>query len=252
VPVAEDPRRGPHGRVLLDASGAPVGRFDEGERDGKPMADLFDREPGVGVEAAAQAILADLRGWRIAPDEELGRALVAGGGTATRHGHLYSYDLRRRPPVPPNPSGIRLTDIDRPAADLVPARLAAYPPGHPDTADMPVDSEAELHAWINEGTFGPLLPGSGLAVTDAGDVAGAIFLGEVPGEPPRGGPWVIDVFRDPRHRGVGRALLTRALALAPGDTLGLVVTEGNDAARRAYEAVGFEHVSSSLVVQLQA
>jgi ribosomal protein S18 acetylase RimI-like enzyme len=250
MPVADDPARGPTGRVLLDASGAPVGRFDEGERDGNPLADLFDREPGVSIEAAAAAILADLRGWRIAPDEALGRALVAAGGTATRHGHLYSYDLRRRPPVPPDPPGFRLTDVDRPAADLVPARLAAYPPGHPDTADMPDDNEAELHAWIHDGTFGPLLPGSGLAVTDAGDVAGAVILGEVPGEPPRGGPWVIDVFRDPRHRGVGRALLTRALALVPGDTLGLIVTEGNDAARRTYGALGFDLVISSLVVQL--
>jgi GNAT superfamily N-acetyltransferase len=61
---------------------------------------------------------------------------------------------------------------------------------------------------------------------------------------------VIDVFRDPRRRGVGRALLTRALALVPGDTLGLVVTDGNDAARRAHEALGLDLVHSSLGVQL--
>jgi hypothetical protein len=175
MPLAEDPRRGPQGRVLLDATGAPVGRFDEEERDGRPMADLFDREPGVSLEAAAQAVLANLRGWRIAPDEELGRALVAAGGAKQRHGHLYSYDFRRRPrpPLPPDPPGIRLTDIDRPAAELVPARLAAYPPGHPDIVHMPEDNEAELHAMIYGGMFGPLLAGSGLAVTEAGEVAGA-------------------------------------------------------------------------------
>ena len=60
----------------------------------------------------------------------------------------------------------------------------------------------------------------------------------IPGDPPRNGPWVIDVFRTPGHRGVGRALLQRALALADVDTLGLIVTEGNTAARRLYEASG--------------
>jgi GNAT superfamily N-acetyltransferase len=251
MPVEQDPARGPNGRVLLDGAGAPVGRFDAGVRDGVPMADLFDREPGVSAAAAAAAVRSELPGWRIAADESLGRALIAAGGTKTRHGHLYSYDFARRPP--PRawdvPAGIRLTDIDRPAADLVPARLAAYPPDHPDRVHIPDDSAAELHQWIYEGTFGPLLDGSGIAVTDDGSVAGAIILGVVPGDPPRNGPWIIDVFRDPAHRGVGRALLQRALALATVETLGLIVTEGNDPARRLYESLGFDLVVSSVVVQ---
>jgi RimJ/RimL family protein N-acetyltransferase len=252
MPLEDDPARGPEGRVLLDAARAPVGRFDEGVRDGRAFADLFDREPGVSAARAAAAILADLPGWRIAGDEELGRELLAAGGTAMRHGHLYSYDFARRPPPREwaAPPGIRLTDVDRPAADLVPARLAAYPPEHPDSIHIPPDSEAELHAWIYEGTFGPLLRGSGLAVNERDEVVGALILGLVPGEGPRNGPWVIDIFRDPAYRGVGRALLARGLALAEVATLGLVVTDGNDAARRLYEALGFDLVVSSLVVQL--
>ena len=252
MPLAHDPSRGPKGRVLLDAAGAPVGRFDEGMRDGRRFAELFDREPGVSVDATAAAIVAGLPGWRIAADEEVGRALLAAGGTATRHGHLYSYDLARKPPPKtwPEPPGVRLTDIDRPAADLVPARVAAYPPDHPDRVHVPEDSEAELHAWLYEGTFGPLLPGSGLAVAESGDVVGAVIIGALPGDPPRNGPWVIDIFRDPRYRGVGRALLARALALATYGTLGLIVTEGNDGARALYESLGFELVHSALTVQL--
>jgi ribosomal protein S18 acetylase RimI-like enzyme len=252
MPVTDDPARGPNGRVLLDAAGAPVGRFDEGVRDDVPMADLFDREPGATAAAATAAVLADLRGWRIAADEELGRALAAAGGEIRRHGHLYSYDFARRPP-PRNwapPPGIRLTDIDRPAADLVPARVGAYSPDHLDAELVPENHEAELHAWLHEGTFGPLLAGSGLAVDDGGAVVGALILGVVPGDPPRNGPWVIDIFRDPRRRGVGRALLARALALATVDTLGLIVTDGNDPARRLYESLGFDLVSSAIVVQL--
>jgi len=251
MPIKHDPARGPDGRVLLDAAGAPVGRFDEGVREGIPMADLFDREAGVSADRAAAAVDADLPGWRIAADEALGRALLAAGGTKKRHGHLYSYDFRRgtRPSTWDEPPGVRLTDIDRPAADLVPARVAAYPPDHPDRELIPEDQEAELQQFVYGGQFGPLLAGSGLAITDAGAVAGAIVLGTIPGDPPRNGPWIIDIFRDPAYRGVGRALLQRALALATVEVLGLIVTDGNDAARRLYEAVGFVLVSSAIVVQ---
>jgi ribosomal protein S18 acetylase RimI-like enzyme len=251
MPLEDDPARGPEGRVLLDAAG-PVARFDEGVRDGNPHADLFDREPGVSAARAAAAILADLPGWRIAGDEEVGRALLAAGGTAMRHGHLYSYDLARRPPPRDwsAPQGIRLTDIDRPAADLVAAELAAYPPDHPDHALIPADAAAELHACIYGGQYGPLLAGSGIAVAQGDAVVGAIILGTVPGDPPRNGPWLIDIFRDPAYRGVGRALLARALALAEVETLGLIVSEGNEPARRLYESLGFDLVSSALVVQL--
>ena len=247
MPVEDDP----DGRRRLVAGGRTIGRFDEAERDGVPMADLFDREAGVGAEEAARAVLAELPGWRIAADEELGRLLLAAGGTKKRHGHLYSYDLSGdRPSGWEAPAGVRLTDIDRPAADLVAARVAAYPADHPDVAFLPDDHEAELHAYITGGAFGPPLRGSGLAIADDGAVVGAIILGMVPGDPPRNGPWVIDVFRTPGRRGVGRALLQRALALADVDTLGLIVTEGNTAARRLYESVGFRLVSSALVVQL--
>jgi GNAT superfamily N-acetyltransferase len=234
---------------LIDAHGRTIGRYDAGTRQGRPMADLFDREPGVGADEAAAVVLAELPGYRIAGDEELGRALVAAGGTRYRHGHLYSHDLKDVPRKWTVPPGIRLTDIDRPAADLLPARRAAYPPDHPDYGDVPVDDEAELHGFIYGNRFGPLLRGSGLAVAADDRVVGAVILATIPGDPPRNGPWVIDLFRDPACPGVGRALLERALALATVDALGLIVTEGNPA-RRLYESVGFDLVSSALVVDL--
>jgi GNAT superfamily N-acetyltransferase len=253
VPVEEDLRRGPLGRVLLDAAGRPVGRYDEGMRGDVPIADLFEREPGVSADDAAAVLLAEFRGWKIAGDEALGRALIAAGGEKLRHGHLYSYDFRRRPPRRSwaAPAGISLTDIDRPPADLVGARRAAYPPSHPDFGDTPEDHAAELEQLISGELYGPLLAGSGLAVADDGAVVGGIILGTIEGgDPPLYGPWVIDIWREPGRRGVGRALLARALALAEVDTLGLIVTEGNDAARRLYEALGFDHHSSAIVVRI--
>ena len=65
--------------MLLDAAGTPVGSYDHDERDGVVYADLFEREPGVSPEHAAAAVLADLRGMRIAGDEALGLELVAAG-----------------------------------------------------------------------------------------------------------------------------------------------------------------------------
>jgi hypothetical protein len=85
VPVVEGPG---DQRVLLDAAGTPVGRYDYDERHGQVHADLFLREPGISAERAAAAVLADLRGMRIAGDEALGRALIAAGGTPWRHGHF--------------------------------------------------------------------------------------------------------------------------------------------------------------------
>jgi GNAT superfamily N-acetyltransferase len=246
MPVVADP----DGRRRLDAAGTTIGRFDAGERDGVPMADLFDRQPGVGAEEAARAVLAELRGWRIAADEELGRLLLTAGGAFRRHGHSYSFDLRRdRPASWDTPPDVRLTDINRPVRELIPSRAAAYPPDHPDHASVPADMEDELDRYVNRGEFGPLLRGSGLAVVNDA-VVGGIILGTVPGDPPRNGPWVIDVWRDPALPGVGRALLQRALALVPVDVLGLLVTEGNDAARRRYEELGFRLLDSRVVVQL--
>jgi GNAT superfamily N-acetyltransferase len=252
VPVEDDPSRGPAGRVLLDAAGAPIGRFDHGMRGGVPIADLFEREPGVTVEQAATAVLADLRGMKIAGDEALGRALIAAGGTKLRHGHLFSYDFRAQTPPPwEAPPGIRLTDVDRPVADMLASYQAAYPPDHPDHDFLPGDDAEELEAVIVGERYGPLLRGSGLAVGEDGAVVGAILLGTIEGgDPPSYGPWVIDLWRDPAHRGAGRALLARALSLADYDTLGLIVTEGNAPARRLYEALGFTLVSSAIVVQI--
>jgi GNAT superfamily N-acetyltransferase len=246
VPVVEGPG---DQRVLLDAAGARVGRYDHGERHGEVYADLFLREPGVSAEHAAAAVLAELRGVRIAADEPLGRELIAAGGKALRHAHLMSHDLAERPALP-DPRGYRLTDVDRPGADLLNAYRAAYPPGHVDhRRETPERSQAELEGFIAGEEFGPLLCGSGLAVAPDDTVAGAILLGTLPGDPPLNGPWVIEVFRHPDHAGVGRALLERALALADVPTLGLMVTEGNPA-RGLYESLGFRLVHSALVVQI--
>ena len=76
-------------------------------------------ELGVSLPSDLRAVLAELPGWRIAADEALGRELLAAGATFRRHGHLYSFDLRRnRPSTWDAPPGIRPTDVNRPLRDL--------------------------------------------------------------------------------------------------------------------------------------
>ena len=130
------------------------------------------------------------------------------------------------------------------------AYLAAYPPGHIDHRDETYEQALrDLEDYVSGRAFGPLLRGSGLAVDREGAVVGAILIGMLPGDPPLNGPWLIEIFRHPGHRGTGRALLERALAIADLPALGLAVTEGNPA-RRLYDAVGFRLVRTALVVRI--
>jgi GNAT superfamily N-acetyltransferase len=245
MPVVPDLDR-PERRKLVDADGVPVARFVHVERDGRLVADLFELE--VPVERALPTILADLRGMRVAGSEALGRALVAAGGTAARHAHVYSHALRERP-TPRLPAGLRFAEANRPAAELLPAYLSSHPPDH---VDAPViageDSRAHLTRILN-GELGRPLAGSALAIDGDDRVVGAILVHElVDTDPPFGGPWVMEVFRAPGARGAGRALLERALAVTEG-TLGLAVTHGNPA-ERLYAALGFERVSTAFSVDL--
>ena len=258
MPIADDPDR-PGGKLLLDAAGGPVARFVASEREGRPLADLIELAAGVREVDAVPSIVAELRGWRVAPRVQLGRALVAAGGRPCRHAHALSRDLVADPAPrawlePPVPPGIELTPVDRPAIDLAPAAHAAYPPDHPDFAEIPEPDapEHELDDILAGRVRGPLLPCSGLAVAADGSVVGAILVNGADGEPPFGGPWVTQLFRHPDARGVGAPLLRRAPALATRDGLpavGLAVTHDNPA-MALYLAHGFRDKLNTLSVEL--
>ena len=258
MPLSEDPSR-EHGRLLVDAAGDVIATFAQGERDGRPHADLFATADGVAPERAAAAVMAELRGWRVSGEEPFGRLLVAAGARPQRDCHVMSRDLVRDPAPrewlePALPAGTRLTPVDRPAIDLAPAVKAAFPPGHPDYGDIPSPEhpEVELEELMSGRLLGPLLRCSALAVGEGGDVVGAILVNGKPGEPPMDGPWISDVFRRPDARGVGGALIKRALAIGTRDGLpamGLAVTHANPAVG-LYAALGFADVMRVLNVDV--
>ncbi len=255
MPVVEDPDSRV-ARLLLDAAGAPVARFELGEREGRPLASLLAPAEHVDDERAVAAAMAELRGWSIASYEPFGRLLVSAGARVLRHSHAMSRDLTRDPAPggwlePELPAGVRLTAVDRPASDLLPAYRAAFRPDHPDHRGDH-DAEAELDDLLSGRLMGPLLRCSALALAQDNRVIGAILINGRPGDPPLDGPWISNVFRDPSARGVGGALLKRALALATRDrlpALGLAVTHTNPALA-LYAEYGFVEVSNVLTVEV--
>ena len=88
-PAAEAPARRRQGRS--------VARFELGERDGRPLADLLAPVDGATPERVTAAVTAELKGWRVAGAEPLGSLLVAAGASPLRHSHAMSRDLIAQP-----------------------------------------------------------------------------------------------------------------------------------------------------------
>jgi GNAT superfamily N-acetyltransferase len=249
-----DPSR-PGWRILVDAAGQPLARFIEAERDGRRVADLLELE--ASLERALPAIRTELRGWRVGASEDVGRALLAAGARPVRHAHVLSRDLRADPAAQarPAPPGLELRRADRPAPDLVAAYRSAFPPEHPDgAARVDEDPLEELDRILEHAVVGPVLDCSGIAVDREGSVRAAVIVTDPGGEPPFGGPWVAECFRDrdPRYAGAGRALLEHTLVRATRDRLpaiGLAVTHGNRA-QLLYAALGFRRVFTAFSVDL--
>ena len=237
--------------MLLDAAGAPVGRFDEGVRDGVPMADLFDREPGVSADrAVAGRARATCRGMA-------DRRRRGARPRAARRGR---HDAAPRAPV--------LVRLPAPAGHLGGAA------GHPAHRHRPprrrsrAGARRRLPARSSRSRVRPRGPRGGAArrhlrraSTARCSPAAAWRSRTTARSQARSSSGRSPATRRATGRGSSTSSATRrtaasaahcsqrALALATVDALGLIVTEGNDAARRLYEALGFDLVSTAIVVQ---
>jgi GNAT superfamily N-acetyltransferase len=215
-------------------------------RDGQPIADLLEPEQGVSVAELRDACLRELRGWIVVAPVELGYALLAVGAKKRRHARLMSHDLRAVP-AEVDPRVVALTAAPE---ELEAAHRSAYRPDHPDF-EMSKDRGA-LGRLLRGELVGPLLGASRMALDGDGVVVGAAILNDFAGEPPEAGPWLSELFRNPRVPGIGRQLLRGALTAAAADglpALGLAVTGGNPAIG-LYEDEGFRTLREDISVVL--
>jgi ribosomal protein S18 acetylase RimI-like enzyme len=226
-----------------------------------PWADGVAVPPHVDLGRALDLIGTQLVGWVLSTsDARLATALLAAGATQRRHAHSMSRWLTEPVPDVVMPAGLRIepltpAQVDRHALALGAVNLRAYPPGHPDALDGgEAAAVSQVRATARGEILGPMVPESRIALYDR-RIAGACLTVDRPGEPPHGGPWVIDVFRDPALpvRGIGAALLVSTMtaafdAVLPG--LSLVVSHGNEPARRLYRRLGFVDVAESWTLVL--
>ena len=251
--------RGPDGHVLL--------AYTTFERvaDGTPWADHTWLPLGVSAGAAAERALEALPGWLLSTDDAAyAAALVTRGAVEHRYAHTMTHDLdeARLPSTARSGTGsavslhpLSAAQVRRHAARLADVHRRAYPAGHPDAIDGGTEATVRyLRAIADADVLGPLNPASCLAVSE-GCPLGACLVVDRPGAPPHAGPWVVDVFRDPGSplSGVGAALLChslRAAAAAGLTALSLIVTDGNEPARRLYRWTGFVDVAQSWTLAL--
>lgn len=226
--------------------------FTATTRDGMPWADEIVRLPGISVTEAVTALKEALPGgFASTADAALADALLAAGAQSVRHAHQMRLAL---PVVGCDDPHIRPFEAGGtppvPWVEVLPAFLAAYPPEHPDHLPGGASLIADyLEPYTSGGRLGPLICHASAIAVRGGCAYAGILVVDRPGE----GAWVSDLWRDPdpAYAGAGSTLLRWAAARLDGfDSLGLVVTVGNDPALRAYERVGFTIESTARTVRL--
>jgi hypothetical protein len=259
---AADPLAGwPNRSVLVDPSGRRMLAYSGYERtDGQPWADGVWVPPDVDIDAAAALAVTSLAGWACSSDDpRLVQSLVALGAIELRHAHQMTHRLTDLPGLVPDGFAVAQLDAESLMArsyEIGSVARRAYPPGNPDHnwADIAAAEHSMLKTAAGE-VLGPLLPASTVALDRDDAVLGACLVVDREGPVPDGGPWILDVFRDPATTfgGVGSALIIgamRALAEGGASALGLAVTHANAHARQVYERLGFLSVSESWTVAL--
>jgi ribosomal protein S18 acetylase RimI-like enzyme len=234
--------------------------LEEMLRSGRPWADLAWRPPDVPPDVAADVALSTLEGYALSTtDPTLVEALAARGSTELRHAHTMTHSLHPVPDVslPTGAEIFRITgdDLAANADTLAKLHVAAYGEGHPDREfDDPAPAARELRRFASGEILGPYLDVSTVGRVD-GAIAGACIVVDRDGEPPDGGPWIVDVFRDPAVavRGLGAALIAGAIAacVASGfPAIGLAVTHANESAYGLYRRLGFTDTAEAWTLAL--
>ncbi len=182
------------------------------------------------------------------------------GAAPKRHAFVMKCDLRLHPSAERGFGGLVLapmpTDPDpRVWEPILPSWRAAFPPDHPDHFAGDDVQAIAFHLRLVDGSeLGPLHRSTTLLVDDRQRAVAGIIVNVRPQDPPWGGAWIADLWRDPslRGTGIGPALIDHAKRLLLEDghaSLSLAVTASNPA-RRSYELAGFRVLIESQTLRL--
>jgi hypothetical protein len=229
-------------------------------RDGRPWADGTWRPQDASVDQTGRAVVDAFAGYAFSTsDRPLVDVLARAGATEIRHAHSMSHSLHALPEGPLSSrihvEPLTADQVTRHVARLGEISFIAYPVGHADHAHDSVDAVVEELLAIGRGELlGPYLDMSRVALVDNA-IVGACLVVDRAGTPPDGGPWIIDVFRDPLSTigGIGTALLVstlKAAVMAGAPGLSLAVSHSNEDARRLYSALGFGDAGESWTLAL--
>ena len=150
---------------------------------------------------------------------------------------LLRLDLGAEPPLAAVPDrisvrGLTAAELAQVARDVGAVAFRAY-----GGRRWPSEAEAAAAmAGVAGGqSLGPLLDCSVLASRDEA-VVGACLVIDKAGEPPRAGPWLLDIFRDldDPARGIGSAMLAYAARSARSASLAALTTEVDEADERRW------------------
>lgn len=238
-------------------------RYVHDEREGTPIADLATVVPGRTAAEASAAVLASptLSGWLLSTENpNLAAHLVRAGAAPKRHKCVMQCDLREHPGSPPAYRALRPTDPPSSAdpaawAAILPSWRAAFPADHPDHFDGDDAAAIAFCLRLVDGSeLGPLHRSSTVLLDQDERARAGVLVSVRPQDPPWGGAWIADIWRDPslRATGVGTALIDRVKAMLIEDghsSLSLAVTRGNPA-RATYDRAGFRAVAESQTLRL--
>jgi len=240
-------------------------RYHDDVREGTPVADQASVTPGRTAADAAAAVLADpsLSEWLLVTDNpSLVASLVRQGAAPKRRALVMQCDLRSHPATGTSTGRFTTAPLpcDRDPAlwtHILPSWRAAFPRDHPDHfSGDDGDAIAFLMRLVQGAELGPLHRSTTLLAGEGGNAVAGVMVNVRPQDPPWGGAWIADIWRDPdlRGAGVGTILIdhVKSLLLEDGHAkLTLAVTSGNDA-RRSYERAGFRVVIESQTLRLPA
>ena len=232
-------------------------------REGTPLADLATVVPGRTATDAAAAVVGEpgLSGWLLSTENlALAACLVRLGAAPKRHALVMQCDLRENPAVGGIDGRFTVTPLPRDPdsalwSAILPSWRLAFPEDHPDHFAGDDAKAIAFHLRLVDGSeLGPLHRSSTLLLDEGGQAVAGIMVNIRPQDPPWGGAWIADIWRDPslRGSGVGGTLIDYAKVLLGEDgyaKLTLAVTSGNPA-RRSYERAGFKVAIESQTLRL--